>query len=284
MDSNQTPTPASLTRRRFLKLALGGAAATSVLGLTYATLEAGWIETTTASIRIPKLPPAFAGLRVAFLSDIHHGPFTGISYLQAIVARTQALAPDLILLGGDYVHHASQYIKPCFETLSALTAPLGVYGVLGNHDHYHGAAATRAAMQRAGIVELDNVGVWIEKSAQRFRLAGVGDLWEDDQDLDAALGDVAPADACILLSHNPDYAESINDSRPGLVLSGHTHGGQVVFPLIGPPIVPSRYGQKYAHGLVAAPTTQVFVSRGLGTITPPVRFCCRPEINLLTLS
>jgi predicted MPP superfamily phosphohydrolase len=274
----------ALSRRQFIKLALGGAAATTVVGLTYSTLEASWIQTPSNSIAIPRLPSAFRGARIAFLSDIHHGPFTGIPYIRAIVTRTLALKPDLILLGGDYIHTDARYIKPCFDQLSALAAPLGVFGVLGNHDHYHGAAETSAAMQRAGIVELTNTGVWLEKSAQRVRLAGVGDFWEDIQDLDAALGDITASDACVLLSHNPDYAETINDTRPGLILSGHTHGGQVVLPLIGAPIIPSRYGQKYAHGLVAAPTTQVFVSRGLGTITPPVRFRCRPEINLITLT
>jgi hypothetical protein len=112
----------------------------------------------------------------------------------------------------------------------------------------------------------------------------VDDLWLGAPDLAAALGDCRPADACLLVSHNPDFAETLTDPRVGLVLSGHTHGGQVVFPGAGAPFVPSRYGRKYLHGLVRAPETLVYVSRGLGTSGAPVRFCSRPEINLLTLT
>ncbi len=115
-------------------------------------------------------------------------------------------------------------------------------------------------------------------------LCGVGDLWEDKQDLQAALGDAGDDDAALLLSHNPDYVEHIKDGRVGLVLSGHTHGGQVVVPFYGAPVVPSAYGRKYAQGLVRTDVTQVFVSRGIGNIAPPIRFNCRPEIALLTLA
>jgi predicted MPP superfamily phosphohydrolase len=158
-----------------------------------------------------------------------------------------------------------------------------VYAVLGNHDHWHGVEASSRALAAAGIHELTNTGVWLESGSERLRLAGVDDLWTGFQDIDKALADAAESDACIVLSHNPDYAETLRDPRVSLVLSGHTHGGQAVFPVIGAPIVPSDYGQKYVRGLVQAPMTQVYISRGLGTITPPLRFCCRPEISLLTL-
>ena len=117
----------------------------------------------------------------------------------------------------------------------------------------------------------------------RLRICGVGDLWTDRQDLKTALGDATPGDAVLLLSHNPDFVETIRDRRVGLVLSGHTHGGQIVLPGYGAPVVPSRYGQKYLYGLVQGPCCQVFVTRGVGTVTPPVRFLCRPEIVLITL-
>jgi predicted MPP superfamily phosphohydrolase len=112
----------------------------------------------------------------------------------------------------------------------------------------------------------------------------VDDLWRGYQDLPAALGRATPRDAVILLSHNPDYVETIRDPRVGLILSGHTHGGQVNLPIIGPPILSSVYGQKYAHGLVQGPVTRVFVSRGVGTIAPHVRLFCKPEIVLVTLA
>ncbi len=200
------------------------------------------------------------------------------------IGLSNSLSPDVVLLGGDYVHRDRQYIRPCFEALSSLKSPRGIYGILGNHDHWEGAEATRQAMRTSGIVEMTNSGVWIEQSGARLRLSGVGDLWEDVQDLDHALADTQQSETAILLSHNPDFVESITDRRVGLVLSGHTHGGQIVLPIVGAPRVPSRYGQKYLHGLVKTPYTQVFVTRGLGTVTPPLRFCCRPEISLITIT
>ena len=112
----------------------------------------------------------------------------------------------------------------------------------------------------------------------------MGDLWCDDQDVDAALGDATGRDAVLLLSHNPDVAETLRDPRVGLMLSGHTHGGQVIVPFYGPPIVTSRYGRKYLHGLTQAPSCRVFISRGVGTVGPPARLFCRPEVVLLTLT
>ena len=272
-----------MTRRRFIKLSFAIGGGTVIAGIGYSALEACWIQISNEVIRVPRLPSAFSNLRIAFLVDIHHGPFTSLAYVNSVVTLANNLNPDLILLGGDYVHRDRHYIAPCFQALRKLNAPLGVYGVLGNHDHWESAPETRKAMQDSEIVELTNEGIWLSQKGQRLRLAGVGDLWEDTQDLTKALGDTHSSETSILLSHNPDYVETITDSRVGLVLSGHTHSGQVIFPLIGAPIVPSRFGQKYLRGLVKTPYTQVFVSRGLGTITPPLRFCCRPEINIITL-
>ncbi len=235
-------------------------------------------------MQIPRLPAPFQGASIAFLSDIHHGPYTALQYVRHIVELTNSLSPDLVLLGGDYVHRDGQYIRPCFQALADLQPRWGTYGVLGNHDHWEGADTTRDAMKASGIVDLTNSGAWIERSGARLRISGVGDLWEDTQNLDEALGDTRQSEPSILLSHNPDFVETITDRRVGLVLSGHTHGGQVVLPVVGAPRVPSRYGQKYLYGLVQTSHTQVYVTRGLGTVTPPVRFCCRPEISLITIT
>jgi uncharacterized protein len=275
--------PKTLTRRRFLKRALWSLAGVTAIGAAYTSFEAGWIEVVEETIRLPRLPQSFAGFRIAFLTDLHHGPFTSLSYIQTVVEMANSLLPDVICLGGDYIHRGSKYIEPSINALGDLHAPHGVFAVLGNHDHWHGAEASSRALAAAGIRELTNTGVWLESRGERLRFAGVDDLWNGAQDIDAALADTTDSDACVVLSHNPDYAETLRDSRVGLVLSGHTHGGQAVFPVIGAPIVPSAYGQKYVRGLVQAPTTRVYVSRGLGTITPPLRFCCRPEISLLTL-
>ncbi len=276
---------AKRTRRRvFVKRCLGGAAVLGCAGLGYTLFEAGWVRVHRVTVRVPRLPRSFVGMSIAFLSDIHHGPYTSLEYVNRIVQLTNALSPDVVLHGGDYVHRASDYIRPCMRALAHLKSPLGSYGVLGNHDHWEGAEATRNAMKSNGIIDLTNSGTWIERDGARLRLSGVGDLWEDVQDLDSALADTRQSETSILLSHNPDFVETITDDRVGLVLSGHTHGGQIVLPVVGAPRVPSRYGQKYLRGLVKTRHTQVFVTRGLGTVTPPLRFCCRPEIALITIT
>lgn len=272
-----------MTRRKVMKL--GAAALGSMaLGGGYAVLEAKWCRVLRIALKVPQLPTPFVGTTVAFLADIHHGPFVSQSYIQRIVAMTNALAPDLVLLGGDYVHRHPRYIGPGIAELGKLQSKLGRFGVLGNHDNWEDRITTKAALAASGITELTNTGVWLTRDGARLRICGVGDLWTDGQDLKAALGSASRDDAVILLSHNPDYVETLTDRRVGLVLSGHTHGGQVVVPGYGAPIVPSRYGQKYVRGLVHGPTCPVFITRGVGTVTPPVRFCCRPEVVLITLS
>jgi predicted MPP superfamily phosphohydrolase len=272
-----------MDRRIFLKAvaaaALPGAAATASYGL----YEAGWVEVVRPQLPLPRLPHAFDQLSIAFLTDIHHGPFTSLDYVASVVRTTLALRPDLILLGGDYSLKDSKYIHPCFEVLAGLKAPLGVFGVLGNHDYWHGLEETREGFKAAEITELTNRGVWLERGSSRFRLAGVDDLWMGKVDVTGALGEAKPDDACLVVSHNPDVAEKLRDPRVGLMLSGHTHGGQVVFPG-GAPFVPSHYGQKYLHGLCHAPATTVYVSRGLGCMSIPIRFGSRPELTLISLA
>jgi predicted MPP superfamily phosphohydrolase len=271
-----------MNRRLFLKTTLT-ASVTLPVAAGYGLFEASWVEIDRQTITLPRLPRAFEGTTIAFLSDIHHGPFTPLDYVASVVRTTLALTPDLIIHGGDFSLRERKYIRPCLEVLSALKAPLGVYGVLGNHDYWHGVGDTKAGMKAAGIRELTNRGVWVTKGSERFRLAGVDDLWTGRADVAAALGEAEREDACLLVSHNPDIAETLRDPRVGLVLSGHTHGGQVVFPT-GAPFVPSAYGQKYLRGLVEAPETRVYVSRGLGTSGLPVRYGSRPEINVITLT
>jgi predicted MPP superfamily phosphohydrolase len=271
-------------RRTFLKAAIAIAVpATPVAAASYGLYEAGAVKVERQTIALPRLPAAFDGLRLAFLTDIHHGPYVHLDYVASLVRTTDALSPDLVVLGGDYSSKEAKYIAPCFDVLSGLTAPLGVYGVRGNHEYLHGLTESVEGFRTSRIAELTNTGVWLERGGSRFRLAGIDDLWYGKPDLGAALGNATSTDACLLLSHNPDFAETLKDPRVGMILSGHTHGGQVYVPGFGAPIVPSRYGQKYLKGLVEAPMTQVYISRGLGTVAPPVRYNSRPELTLITL-
>jgi uncharacterized protein len=274
-----------MNRRRFLKLGLGTALGGPLLGAGYARLEAGWVQVERRHVAVPRLPTPFAGKTVALLTDIHHGPFLDLDQVETIVETTNALQPDLIALPGDFVteSHDHRYIRPCLEALGRLRAPLGVLAVPGNHDHWDDIDAVHEAIQASGITDLTNTGLWIEQAGSRLRIGGVDDLWQGEQDLGAALGDATARDTALLLCHNPDYVEKLRDRRVGLVLSGHTHGGQIVIPGVGYHRIPSKYGTRYLHGLVQTRCTQVYVSRGLGTTGLPFRFRCPPEISLLRL-
>lgn len=272
-----------MNRRSFLRLAAAGGVVAPVAAAGYGLAESHHLRIDRVTVAVPKLSPAFRGLTVAFVTDVHHGPFTSADDLAGVVRTTLALDPDLIVLGGDYHHADGKFIPGSFEALAPLRAPLGVYGVLGNHDNWRGRKATQAGMRRAHVEELTNAGVWLRRGGDRLRLAGVDDLLTGRPDVGAAVGEATAEDAVVLVSHNPDLAETLRDRRVGLVLSGHTHGGQVVVPGYGAPVLPSRYGLKYARGLVEAPATQVYVSAGTGMTGIGVRVNCRPEISLLTL-
>jgi predicted MPP superfamily phosphohydrolase len=272
-----------MNRRRFLKWAAGGLVGSGVAGGAYAVLEARWCRVARVTVPVPRLPAPFAGMTIALVTDVHHGPFVPLRYVRDVVAMTNALRPDVVALGGDYVYKSRRFIAPCLAALGGLKAGVGCFAVLGNHDHWEGAEETRQGLADSKIAELTNGGVWLHRGGARLRMCGVGDLWEDVQDLHTALGSTSPDEAAILLSHNPDYVEQIRDERVALVLSGHTHGGQVVLPGIRPRWAPTRYGAKYLHGLVQGPVSRVYVSRGTGTVGPPVRFLCRPEVVHITL-
>ena len=281
-----------ITRRQFLtRLALTGALSTGA-GAAYALREARTCVVERVELSPRLLPAAFDGLKIAFLADTHHGPFVPVSYLEEVVRMTNALEPDVVALGGDYVQRrrplypqGSQrhLIAPGIAALAGLRAPLGRFAVLGNHDHKVSAMLTRRALAENGFIELTNAGVFLERGGARLFLCGVDDLRTGKPNLRRALRQCGADDASILLSHNPDFVERLRDPRVDLVLSGHTHGGQVAFPLVGAPLTASRYGQKYRAGLVQGPTARVYVSRGIGTIGLPIRWGAPPEITLITL-
>lgn len=248
-----------------------------------ARAEARRISVTHHIIQARHWPAAFDDLRVAFLTDLHCSPVTPADFLERVMDETNRAKPDVILLGGDYVTVGTDYIAPVAAVLKRLRAPLGVFGVLGNHDYISNPDAVRAALRQAGVVDVTNGGAWLERGGSRVRIAGVGDLWQDHQDLPAALGGAEEDDAAILLTHNPDYAVGLRDRRVRLVLAGHTHGGQIRLPGIGALITNSAYGQRLVKGLVPFDTFPLYVSRGIGTVVVPFRRDCPPEIAVFTL-
>jgi len=251
--------------------------------LLYCHLESRWIKTKEINLTSRDIPESFEGKKIVFITDIHHGPFFSIKRVQKLVERINKLKPDYILMGGDYVHREPKYIEPFFNELRKLEPNDGIYAVLGNHDHWEDAELTRKMMIRNGIKICDNKSYWVKINNDSIKIGGVGDLWEDAQELDSTIYDLKTMDFSILISHNPDYLEFIQKDLIDFTLSGHTHGGQMTFFGMWAPMLPSKYGQKYRYGLKQSDDMQSYISSGVGTITPPLRFFCRPEIVLINL-
>ena len=266
---------------------------TGVIGVVSAALWAFYMEPAslrndTYELMLPRWPAACDGIRVVVLADLHEGsPFNGLDKLAYIVARTQAAQPDLILLAGDYVIHGvlgGTFVAPetMIPILQRLSAPMGVFAVLGNHDHWFNPMVVSRALARAGIPVLEDAATLVGTGACQFWLAGISDLWTGAHDIDKALTPV-PSDATVVaLTHNPDIFVEI-PARVALTIAGHTHGGQVYIPFLGRPVVPSRYGQRYAVGHIVEDGRHLFVSSGLGTSILPIRFLVPPEISVLRL-
>lgn len=199
-----------------------------LLLIIYMFIEPYWLEVKKYEISDKDIPQSFDKYKIVFLSDIHHGPYFSLPRVKSLVEKVNEMEPDLILLGGDYVLSSPEYIKPCFKELKHLKASDGIFGVLGNHDHWESADLSGKAMKEAGIILIDNKSQWIYRDKERIKIGGVGDLWEDRNiDIKPTISDVREDDFVILLSHNPEYAEEINNHKIDLMLSGHTHGGQV---------------------------------------------------------
>ncbi len=249
----------------------------------YMFLEPYWLTVKNVKIKDRDIPDSFNGKKIVFVSDIHHGDHFSRERLSKLVERINSLGPDIILLGGDFIGKGSHYIKPCFEELKKLEAPLGKYGVLGNHDYYRRGEIVRENMRKAGITVLDNDACWIVYGGGRIKVGGVGDYYHSNQQLEPTIEDAREEDFVILLSHNPDYAEKIRNYKVDIVLSGHTHGGQVTFFGLWAPYIPSGYGQKYRYGMVETEYTKVYVTSGVGCTGYPVRLFARPEICVMEL-
>lgn len=285
-----------LSRRRLL-LGSGRTVAAAGLGVGAWSFfgEARWFEITRRQIAIKGLSPGLNGLRIVQLSDIHHGPWMSLAWVRQIIDAANALAPDVVALTGDYIYNGVDYVQPMALELARLRARVGVVAVMGNHDWWGGGELMKSAFANRRVPLIDNARLFVtpqrrlvQRTTEGLCLAGVGDLWEDKCLYDKALGGVPGGMPRILLSHNPDVAEESQFLQSGyrvdLMLSGHTHGGQISLPVIGAPVTNSAFGQKYAKGLVAGPVCPVFITRGLGMTVMPVRVGVRPEISVIELT
>ena len=252
-------------------------------------IEPHQIEITHQIIAIEKLPAEFRGLRIVQLSDVHHSPFLDEERINEAVRMANDLRPDLVALTGDYISHSRDYISPCARALGRLRASQGVFAVLGNHDHWTDGAMMREALARQGIRVLCNESTRIERGSSHIRLAGVDDLMVKRDDLRLALEETSWYETRILLSHNPAIIREAARAGVDLVLSGHTHGGQINWRLLT-----GRKDRKIARwlrrpsrrlmrGHAHLGSTQLYVNRGLGTVIVPLRYGCPPEITLLEI-
>ena len=273
-----------LTRRQFLSglvaaplVAVSASSAYSRLIEPYSY----WISETDIFIR--NLPQRFEGFRITQLTDIHHSRILGINEVRRVVALAQETKPDMVVLTGDYTTSYRRYIEPCAEALSGLSAPEGVWAVLGNHDHYTDPELTTRALQRNRIAVLNNMHTTIQRGPDALQLSGIDDWTWNAVDWVRAFSGLKPNLPTILLSHQPSVLDLEQTRGIDLILSGHTHGGQVKFPLLGAPARFATDDLKYARGLFWGGRTQLYVSSGTGVIGLPVRFGVRPEITVLCL-
>jgi uncharacterized protein len=233
-------------------------------------------------IWLDALPDAFSGLRVVQISDIHHGLFLPKQWLAEAVRQTNRLRADMVVLTGDFVTYSRANIEPAAEILSRLRARYGVLAVLGNHDFRVGAEAVTSALRRRHIEVLRNQHVTVHFGGSSLYVAGVDD-YGYGADVRRAVRGIPRDAATILLAHNPRIIHLASRHGVSLVLSGHTHGGQVNLPLLGTVYGRSPERLRYKIGWDRLGQTQIYVSRGIGTIVLPWRLRCPAEITHLEL-
>lgn len=301
-------TAPKITRRRFLRLILGTTAMGGLAtlgGAGYATLvEPYWPVVKRVNVPLPGLPAHLDGFTITQLSDLHRGPVVTQEDIGRAVALALEQEADLAVLTGDYVSSSAKYAPSCAQALAPLasSSPLpsrerpgqansplppreglgegGVLASLGNHDHWTDADAVAGALSDAGLTVLRNAA---REVADGLWIAAVDDVWEQRADLDQALADVPAGATVVLLAHEPDYADTVAaGGRVSLQLSGHSHGGQIRVPFVGPLVLP-RLAHKYPAGLYRVSRMWLYVNRGVGLVRPAVRFNCRPEVTLLKL-
>jgi len=245
-------------------------------------------------VPLARLPEAWDGIRIVQMSDFHYDDYFSVVPIRKAIDIVNELDADLVVLTGDFVtlppfkkylggsKRAARFIEPCANLLAPLRARHGVLAVLGNHDAASDPHRITEALQAKGIAVLRNRGIPFEKGEQRLWLAGLDDVLERQSDLELTLRPIPKNEPVILLAHEPDVANAVSNYRVDLQLSGHSHGGQVRFPLIGAPYLPPL-GRKYPRGLHRIRGLTLYTNIGIGTIRLPVRFWCPPEVTLITL-
>jgi len=280
---------ARTTRRRLLKAGAGLAAAAAGSAVYARWIEPVWIETVERDLPVPRLPAGWDGVRVGLVADLHHGRRVPLDYLAGSIDRLASLAPDLVAAVGDFVTGGNpRWAEASAGLMERLSPPMGVFACLGNHDYgvtrpvrWAEAKAVARALPPAGVRLLRNEAVRLARGGEALWIAGTEDLWSGRMRPSETFAGVPKGAANLTLCHNPDAADPLARAGAGAILSGHTHGGQVHVPLLGPPILPVRDRDRY-EGLHGVGGAWLYINRGLGWLWK-VRFACRPEITILTL-
>ena len=281
------------TRRDFLKLLGVGFLDLFLLaigGASYGMLvEPNWLKVENIKLKLPRLPRPFSGFRMAQVSDIHMGGWMNLDRFQHVADVVLAQKPDVLLITGDFLtgHQFNEASERAIKDLAAVLSPLAksmpTFAILGNHDYWTDPKAVREMQGLCGITDLTNSVFKLTRDGQNLHLCGVDDIWEGDVRLDEVESQLTDGDAAILLAHEPDFADvSAATGKFDLQISGHSHGGQVVIPFVGPPVLP-HLGRKYPSGLYKVRDMIQYTNRGVGMISPAVRFNCLPEITIFTL-
>ena len=276
------------TRRKFIRVA--ATAGVAALAADTTLIEPNHPRIVRKEIALRRWPARLEGFTIALLSDFHYDPYFSVHPLRASIDIINDLHPALIVLTGDFVsvpyfgNHAkaASAAEPCAQLLRQMKAPYGLWAVMGNHDAMTDSHRVTDSLRSVGVQVLDNRSVPIEDNGARFWLSGVDDVLEGSADLDATLHDIPANESVILLAHEPDYADYVARYPVDLQLSGHSHGGQVRVPFVGPLWLPDL-GKRYVWGLYKIGGLTLYTNPGLGTVGAPVRMNCPPEITFLTL-
>ncbi|MBU1001617.1 MAG: metallophosphoesterase [Proteobacteria bacterium] len=277
-----------LTRRRFLQMAGIGASASLVGGLrVYHNAYQTVVE--RLEVPLPGLPPGLEGLRIGLMADLHAGATMQPSHIRAATQLLAQEQPDIVFHLGDFIESDSALAPACADILSILTPVHGSFAVLGNHDYWaghRGMAKVRQALEAQGIDALVNESRSLSINGETLYLAGLAEYFHDTPSPDKTFAGVPNQGFTLTLVHEPDYADILARETGGLLplqLSGHSHGGQVKFPLLGALVLPPM-GRRYPEGLARVQGTerQVYTTRGVGHVMP-MRLGCPPEVTLLTL-
>jgi predicted MPP superfamily phosphohydrolase len=285
-------TPESTSYRSRRNFLIGSAAsAAAALGLYSTEVARHEIDVVHLDVPIRRLPDPFAGFRIVQISDIHFDQYTEPGFLSRVLTRINSLAPDMVLLTGDFVSRGPMPVRfaqreawRCSEVLRSLACALR-FAILGNHDTVVGSPEVIAALASSNIPTLVDRYLPIERDGKRLWLSGVNDPGTEEPRLDRAIP-TNPDGPVLLMAHEPDYVDRVlrqpEARRIDLMLSGHSHGGQVRLPGLGPLILPPM-GRKYVEGHFRFGPLQLYVNRGIGTVGLPIRLNCPPEITVLTL-